>query len=646
MPDDFKYKPGDRLDDFVIVEPLFSGALADVYQGEDSLTGQMVAIKVPAMDIVNHPLVYYHFQNEIQVLAAIDHPLIVRLIRRDRTRAYSVFEFVPGMDLRQQMGAWGPLSLETARHYIGQIARGLSFLHGCGVIHLDIKPENIIVTPGETVKLVDFGLARQLGSPDVLGEDFTRPHGTPYYAAPEQLERYRDDPRTDLYSLGLVFYEMLTGRLPFEKSRDLNQMRRRLTADPVPPRRYRKEIPEAVETVIIKAISRKAKDRYPSMDAFVRAVEAACGLPRPVPGPTAVPARCPIGPARALVSETPREILAAIDDNNKADDVVEAALHEALDRGGAVTLLTVVAGDDSDDWTRYGDAVRGRRWGRRIEEFTATFRNYGIEPMVRIRNGSPSEIIVETANAIRADLIIMGPPGRRLLKRLFGGRTIDRVLKQAACPVKVATASEPLRFPFETDPAALDVHALKAIDYYLAALWTRELNWFAALIQGWVGPPPSAGIANIPPSPVLDWFAALEAHPLWADHLGWVHPPLHRLQAVAGQMRDAARGGQGAVLRSLYLTQALPLLCRLRTGLQKFSTALREQTAVNDYQRLGFLDQTDCPIDPDAQITGGPMRQIQAIREFFCAHPDATPHECLVQLASGPERSAANGDDP
>ena len=226
MDDDFQYTKGDRLDDFEIVEPLYAGALAQVYKATDRLTLQTVVLKVPSLDIVNNPLVYYHFQNEARILSGIRHPSIVRLVQRDRSTAYSILEYIPGIDMRTRMDASKRLTLLKAKHYIRQIAQALDYLHNCGIIHLDIKPENIIITPMDTVKIVDFGLARRLGAPDVLQEDFTRPHGTPYYAAPEQLDHYRDDPRTDLYSLALVYYEMLTGQLPFAKSKDLKRVRR------------------------------------------------------------------------------------------------------------------------------------------------------------------------------------------------------------------------------------------------------------------------------------------------------------------------------------------------------------------------------------------------------------------------------------
>lgn len=443
----FQYDKGDCLDSFEITDLIYAGPLAQVYQALDTLTQEAVAIKVPSLDIINNPLVYYHFQNESRVLDKIRHPRIVRYIHRDKSSAYNVFEYIPGVDLRDQMRTHGVFSFSKARHYISQIAQGLAHLHNCGIIHLDIKPENILLTPMDTVKIVDFGLARKLGTPDVLQQDFTMPHGTPYYAAPEQLSLYRDEPRTDIYSLAMVYYELLTGRLPFEKSQDPARVRRRLKVDPVPPRHYRPEIPEAIEQVILEALSRAPEARHASAEAFIKSLDRS-HLPMrnegdPSPSyPVATEIACPIRSASESTAH-PRGMVVALDDTETVDAVVQAALRASIANSTAVTLLTVVSGDKSDDWNRYGDEVRGKRWGRKLAHYARQFQRLGIDPVVRIRDGVPADVIVETAVTSRADLIIMGPPGKGWFKGLFGRRTIDRVMKRAPCRVKVIGGTDP-----------------------------------------------------------------------------------------------------------------------------------------------------------------------------------------------------------
>jgi len=641
-----------RLDDFEIVEPLYAGALAQVYRAIDALTRQTVVLKVPSMDIVNNPLVYYHFQNEVQVLAGIRHPRIVRLIQRDRSEAYSVFEYIPGSDLRKRMDASKTLTLLKAKHYTLQIAQALDYLHSCGVIHLDIKPENIIITPMDTVKIVDFGLARRLGDSDVLQEDFTRPHGTPYYVAPEQLERYRDDPRTDLYSLSLVFYEMLTGRLPFEKSKDLKRVRRRLKLDPIPPRHFRSDIPEEVDRFIVKSLSRDPGRRYASAREYMRALErreatmAVSDGADLTHGYGGTSDTCALRSPRRPSTTHPNGIVAALRDNAQAEMVVETALQEAVLKGATVTLLTVVCGDREDDWIRYADEVSGNKWGRRLEQFAQRFRHFGIDPIVRIRRGNPAEEIVETARNAKANVIIMGPSGQTILKRLFGGGTIARVLKHAPCRVVVAQENSSPVFPYDADTSTLTTLDHQRIDYFLVALWTQQLNWMAAVVQALLSEPLISEELSLVENPVNQWLEQVNTHRQWRFLSRWVEGPQSSLDAVMAAMVSAVRNGDAVRLRSLYLEEALPMLCRLREGMQTVSTALRERSTIVQFQRVHKLDHSLCPLNNSRQSSGGPIRQIQAIREYFCAYPDASPDQCLEWIDQERTPQPIEGIDP
>ncbi len=651
MDEDFQFARGDRLDDFEIAEALYAGALAQVYRATDTLTRQTVVLKVPSLDIVNNPLVYYHFQNEVQILTGIRHPSIVRLVHRDRSTAYSIFEYIPGHDLRKRMVASKMMTLLKAKHYILQIARAVDYLHSCGIIHLDIKPENIIITPMDTVKIVDFGLARRLGDRDVLHEDFTKPHGTPYYAAPEQLERYRDDPRTDLYSLALVFFEMLTGRLPFEKSKDLKRARRRIKVDPIPPRHFRNDIPVAIDQFILQALNSEPAQRHASARDFIRALETsdetstASESTYPNHGSVVASGTCALRSPGVQSTTYPRGIVAAIDDNDQAEMVVETALQEAVIKGATVTFLTVVSGDREDDWIRYADEVSGKKWGRRLEQFAKRFRHYGIDPVVRIRNGKPADEIIETARIAKADAIILGPSGKTLFKRLFGGRTITRVLKRAPCRVMVAQEKTPPVFPYDADPSSLTATDHQKIDYFLVALWIQQLNWLAAVVQGLLSEPLISEELHLTDNPANSWLEQISTHPQWQFLTQKVKAPLSSLDEVVAAMVSAVRSDDAFRLRSLYLNEALPLLCRLREGMQAVSTDLREQSTIVQFQRVNMLEQSLCPIDDSGQTRGGPIRQIQAIREYFCSYPDASPEQCLSWINGDRLPNTSSGVD-
>lgn len=630
MQCEFQYEAGHRLDSFTIAEGLFCGALSEVYQGTDTLTHRPVAIKVPSLDIINNPLVYYHYQNEIQVLSQVRHPGIVRLIRRDRTSPYSAFEYIDGQDLYALMKQEGPLTLDAARRYLRQIGKALSYLHDCGIIHMDIKPENVIVTPRRTVKLVDFGLARRLGAPDVLQEDFTRPHGTPYYAAPEQLERYRDDPRTDLYSLALVGYEMLTGQLPFERTRDLSRVRRRLKTDPVPPRTYRPEIPEAVEAVLLKALERGPAERYPTVAAFVVALDAAARQEAheealSADDPPAAQSACPVRPASPR-GETPyRHILAALDDNERAEAIVETALLEALNDRVAVTLLTVVDDSSDDDWTRYADAVKGHRWGRRLEAFARRLRRFGIEPTVRILTGPPPERIVETARRSNADLIILGVSNRAWYKRILGGRTLDRVLKKAPCQVRIADVPLPSEFPWEAEPSALSPEALEKIDRYLVSLWARQLNWLATLVQRML----AGETAESDADPLAGWIADLKTRPQWRNVVDRARDAHRRFAKVVDQIRRARAENDLPAVGGLYRRAALPALCRLSSDLEAVSAAIRRPNAAADNRPARILEETPCPIESAGNLLG-PIGTAPAKPPGDAASPARKPGRTLA----------------
>lgn len=602
----FQYKSGQRLDSFTISEGLFCGALSEVYRGVDVLTHQTVAIKVPSMDIINNPLVYYHFQNETRVLGQIHHPGIVRLIQRDRTSPYSVFEYIDGPDLHTLMKREGPLSFDDAGHYLRQLGKGLSYIHDCGIIHMDIKPENILITPRRTVKLIDFGLARQLGAPDVLQEDFTRPHGTPYYVAPEQLERYRDDPRTDLYSLALVCYEMLTGKLPFERTRDLSRVRRRLKVDPIPLRTYRPEILESIEVVLLKALNRDPEQRFPSIDAFIIALDEARsdGARVMAPfaaGPPAKQGTCPVRTPSTRADGHYRRIIAAIDDNDRAEAIVETALLEALNNQVAVTLLTVVSGDNDDDWTRYADAVKGDRWGHRLEAFARRFRRFGIEPTVRILTGSPPDRIVETARKNNADLIIMGVSNRAWYKRIFGGRILDRVIKKAPCQVRIADGPLPSEFPWKAEPSSLAPDTLEKIDRYLVSLWIRQLNWLATFAQRIL----ADQTAEADPDPLAGWITDLQSRPQWRDVIGPAQASHERFQQVVAQIKRAQTEKNPREVGSVYRETALPVLCRMRSDMEAVSEALYRQNAATEEDRPSrTLNERPCPIEPAMEMVG------------------------------------------
>jgi len=208
---------GDALDIFILRSELHKGAMATLFLAEDLLSRQKVVLKIPSDDILNQPILLYHYQNEERISRLLDHPGIIHFIHRQRSRQYLIMEYVQGDDLRSRVGSRHRLGLNTALALMIRLCEVVSYLHEHGIVHLDLKPENIICLKDSSIKVIDFGLASCRYLPDLLSCDLKNPQGTPWYIAPEQLLGERTDPRCDIYSMGMLFYEMLTGLLPWPR---------------------------------------------------------------------------------------------------------------------------------------------------------------------------------------------------------------------------------------------------------------------------------------------------------------------------------------------------------------------------------------------------------------------------------------------
>jgi hypothetical protein len=216
--------PGTQLGPYTVLAPLGAGGMGEVYQARDGKLGRHVAIKLLRSDLADQPGLLARFRREARLLAALNHPNIATLYgleEHDGLR-FLVLELVPGQTLAERLAA-GPLDLGTALALAGQIAAAVDAAHQAGIIHRDLKPANIKITPGGTVKVLDFGLAKAVGVPDASLESTTgcgstregAVLGTPAYMSPEQARGQPLDRRTDVWSFGCVLYEMLAGRRPF-----------------------------------------------------------------------------------------------------------------------------------------------------------------------------------------------------------------------------------------------------------------------------------------------------------------------------------------------------------------------------------------------------------------------------------------------
>jgi len=257
--------PGDRLDNYRIDSLVARGGMASVFRATHLASGRPVAIKLPHPEAECDPVLFDRFEREREIGQRLDHPGIVKVLATgDPSRVYMAMEWVEGRLLREILSENKRLPRERAVEIAIRVCEALEYIHGQGVAHRDLKPDNIMVDPQDCIKIVDFGLASQTGAPRLTFGKFSRLMGTPDYISPEQVEGKRGDGRSDIYSLGAILYEMLTGAPPFVAASPLAAMNLRLLKNPVPPRSVDPEIPAGLQEVLFTALERDPRNRYPS----------------------------------------------------------------------------------------------------------------------------------------------------------------------------------------------------------------------------------------------------------------------------------------------------------------------------------------------------------------------------------------------
>ena len=256
---------GDTLDHYRLEAEVGRGGMSTLFRATDLRDGKQVAVKVPHAEMESDPVLIERFRREEEIGQELDHPGIVKTYDgEERSRRYMVIEWVDGKLLRAILNKEGKLPVERAVKLTLAICDALDTMHKHGVVHRDLKPENVMVLDDDRIKLIDFGIAMKEEARRITHASVTPALGTPDYISPEQVKGQRGDQRSDVYAMGAMLYEMLTGQPPFTGPNPLAVMNERVLNDPRPARELNAEISPEIEEVLFRALERDPRHRYPT----------------------------------------------------------------------------------------------------------------------------------------------------------------------------------------------------------------------------------------------------------------------------------------------------------------------------------------------------------------------------------------------
>src|SRR5216683_2864056 len=456
-------EPGQVIDGFRLDEPLDPGGMASFWRVSRPATDMPLLMKIPLMRRGEDPSTIVGFEVEQMILARLSGPHVPRFIAAgDFERPYIVMEYVAGLSVRSLL-AKTPLPPDDVAEIGAKVAFALHDLHRQHVIHLDLKPSNIILRDNGEAVLIDFGLSRHDQLPDLVGEEFDDPVGTGPYVAPEQVLRDRGDPRSDIFSLGVILYFLATGERPFGEPQREAEWRRRLWRDPQPPRWWNKKVPPWLQEIILRCLEIEPADRYASAAQFAFDLQhpAEVALTRRAERRThdgmgtvairwfrarnARPARR--GSVAGQLSRAPI-IMVAVDLSPEAEslaDVLAIAVGRLLatEPDARVTCVNVLktarlALDPLEDAEGRNPHLQRlielKHWARRLAVAGDRVTYHVFE------STDPAVAIIEYARNIRVDHIVIGARGSSTLRRYLGSVSAQ-VVAEAPCTVTVVRLS-------------------------------------------------------------------------------------------------------------------------------------------------------------------------------------------------------------
>ncbi len=350
--------PGMLINRYQIEGRIGSGGMAEVYRARDITLERTVAIKLLREDFSSDPAFRERFRQEAKAAANLSHPNIVTVhdFGFDERAVFIVMEYIPGTDLKTILESRGSLGIDEALRLIIQACAGIGYAHRAGLVHCDVKPHNMIVTPDMRLKVTDFGIARALAS--IHPQEVTNVvWGSPQYFSPEQAAGYPPSPASDVYGLGVVLYEMLTGRLPFIASTAAELAHMHRTVAPTPPSQINPSIPPALEQADLKVLSKEPSARYRTADQFGRVLisvsqslklnplEASATVKSSLGDITPIPAAAPAAPTSTQPSFQPPS--PAVSGIQPAPDLTRSAAPPVVVSQPAQNALDI-------DWATWG----------------------------------------------------------------------------------------------------------------------------------------------------------------------------------------------------------------------------------------------------------------------------------------------------
>lgn len=456
-------QPGGEVDGFHVMDELHEGGMARVYRVSRSDLDRPALMKVPKLEFGSHPGFYVGFEVEQMVLPMLSGVHVPRVLARgdQSARPYLVMELIEGPSLEAQAQR-APLDPAEIRGLGARLADALHDLHRQDVVHLDVKPENVLFRDSGDAVLIDFGLARHSRLPDLVEEEFHTPAGSGAYIAPEQLLGIRGDPRSDIFSLGVILYQLATGILPFGSPSNLRGFRKRLYTDPVPPRALNPDVPPWLQEIILHCLETEPGRRYATAaqvahdlahPGTVPLTERAARLKRPGFGQRArrwyrtwrSEPRTPSHPSVQLASAN--HILVALDPGQLSESLAQA-MQDAVRRLAAtdsdcrVLCVTVlepsgVGGEEGGETLNRSEfmhrLVELRHWAGPLQLPPEAVRFHVIEAT------DPAGALVDFAGKYHADQIVMGARASSAMRR-FLGSVSARVVSEAPCSVTVVRA--------------------------------------------------------------------------------------------------------------------------------------------------------------------------------------------------------------